>query len=116
MATTRTWIGGGNNQADNPNDWAPNGAPQPGDTLEQLNGGGQTINVTGNDLAGDSFQTSGFQASGATPLTMNLSHAGVASVGDDFNPSTTFNLRQNSSLGLSAEFGNQTVNLAGWRR
>jgi hypothetical protein len=48
--TTRTWIGGGNNQASNAKDWSPNGAPQSSETLLVSNG---TINVNGNDLAGD---------------------------------------------------------------
>jgi hypothetical protein len=44
--TTRTWIGGGNNRADNPNDWAPNGVPQPGDMLRAgVDGSGTVMNV-----------------------------------------------------------------------
>lgn len=41
--TNRTWIGGGNNQASNPKDWSPTGAPQPGDGLLLMNSG--TMNV-----------------------------------------------------------------------
>ena len=55
MAST-TWIGGGNNEASNPNDWSPTGTPQPGDTLTMSSG---TMHVSGNDLAGDTLSVSG---------------------------------------------------------
>ena len=62
MATTLTWVGGGSNKASNPKDWAnPNGSPgvpQPGDTLLVPTGDQQvfsTINISGNDLAGDTL-------------------------------------------------------------
>src|SRR5689334_17700770 len=54
MPTTRTWIGDDDNQASDPNnlvgpDGHP-GAPQRGDTLIFNRG---TINISGNDLKGD---------------------------------------------------------------
>jgi hypothetical protein len=58
MATTRTWIGGGNNKAANPNDWSPTGDPQVGDSLMMTHG---TMNVSGNGLAGDTLTVSGGQ-------------------------------------------------------
>jgi hypothetical protein len=66
MATTRTWIGGGNDRASNANDWSPTGAPQPGDTLtDPVNG--STINISDNVLRGDTLS---ILASG---VTLNLS-------------------------------------------
>jgi hypothetical protein len=48
--TTRTWIGGGNNKADNPDDWSPFGVPQPGvDSILMTQG---TIKVRGSEIAG----------------------------------------------------------------
>jgi hypothetical protein len=43
MAST-TWIGGGNNEASNQNDWSPTRTPQPGDTLTMSSG---TMHVSG---------------------------------------------------------------------
>ncbi len=60
QTTTRMWIGGGDNQASNPHDWSdPNGlpgAPRPGDTLILNNG---TINISDNDLKGDTLTLAG---------------------------------------------------------
>jgi hypothetical protein len=53
--TNRTWVGGGNNQASNPSDWSPTGAPQPGDTLIISSG---TMDVSGKALAGDTLDLS----------------------------------------------------------
>jgi hypothetical protein len=57
----RTWIGGASNNAANPNDWSPSGAPQPGDSLTIGSG---TIDISGNDLAGDTLAVSPGTASG----------------------------------------------------
>jgi hypothetical protein len=51
----RTWLGGGDNLASDPNDWSPMsvpGIPQPGDTLS-MDGG--TMNVVGDVLIGDTL-------------------------------------------------------------
>ena len=61
----RTWTGGANNDAANPNDWSPTGAPQPGDSLTM---GAGTINLSGNDLAGDTLSVSPFTASGPSEV------------------------------------------------
>lgn len=45
---TRTWIGGGNNKANNPKDWSPTGLPLP---QEQLLMPGGTIRVEGDQLS-----------------------------------------------------------------
>jgi hypothetical protein len=56
VVTARTWIGGGNNQATNPNDWSPTGAPEPGDSLTMTHG---VMDISGNDLAGDTLSLTG---------------------------------------------------------
>ena len=48
--TDRTWLGGGNNNARNPNDWSPTGAPQPGDILSMPNGGRCCVNWAKNSV------------------------------------------------------------------
>ena len=73
--TTRYWIGGRGNQANNPNDWTPKGKPQAGDTLIANTPTPGTMNVTGNDLAGNTLVVRG-------SLTINTSDNAVATVGD----------------------------------
>jgi hypothetical protein len=90
VAEARTWIGGGNNNANRPADWSPHGVPQPGDTLTMANG--TTMNLTGNQLAGDALNV----GNGST-ATINISRI------------THLNLNDGSSLGPAA---NTTVNLA----
>ena len=109
----RTWIGGENNQASNPNDWSPTGVPQKGDTLG-LNVPTFTpliINVSGNDLAGDTFVLFG----NGPPMTANLSHNAVMDARVDYRGNaTTFKLSQHSTLKLQTVFGSPaTVNLSG---
>jgi hypothetical protein len=53
VPVSRTWVGGGNNSAGNPNDWNDHGVPKPGDTLNMASG---TIHLTGNQLQGDPLQ------------------------------------------------------------
>jgi hypothetical protein len=81
--TTRTWIGGGDNQASNPNDWIDSnglsGAPQPGDTLtDQLSD--STMNITDNALAGNGLSIVGFPGPPVTGVTLNLSDHAQASL------------------------------------
>jgi hypothetical protein len=94
----RTWIGGGNNRADNPNDWSPSGVPLPGDILI-LNGPGVPINIQGNDLAGDTLFMGGI-----TNETVNLSHNAVVSAVQENNlvPPTTINVSGSDTLKLSS--------------
>jgi hypothetical protein len=66
---TKTWLGGGNNAASNPNDWTPAGAPLPGDDLVMTLGG--TINIAGNDLAGDSLTVTGSARAGLLDTEIN---------------------------------------------
>jgi hypothetical protein len=53
---SRAWLGGGTNRASSPADWSPSGIPQTGDSLTVKSG---TINVFGNDLAGDTLTMTG---------------------------------------------------------
>jgi hypothetical protein len=62
---SRIWLGGGMNFASSPGDWSPSGVPQIGDTLTMTSG---TMNVFGNDLAGDTLTVTGQD-------TVNLSNA-----------------------------------------
>jgi hypothetical protein len=90
VPVSRIWEGGGNNNANKLADWSPHGVPQPGDTLTMANG--TTMNLTGNQLAGDALNV----PNGST-ATINIS--GV----------TNLNLNDGSGLGPAA---NATVNLA----
>jgi hypothetical protein len=63
---TKTWLGGGNNAASNPNDWTPTGAPLPGEQLDIESG---TINIAGNALAGDALTLA---YSGVTGSVVNI--------------------------------------------
>jgi hypothetical protein len=67
----RTWLGGGNDRASNPNDWSPKGSPQPGDALSMPNGG--TMNIHGNDLHGDTLLIGGASSSPSQDFTLNVS-------------------------------------------
>ena len=69
--TDRTWTGNVNNNARNPGNWDPTGAPQPGDNL--LLPSGSTINVTDDDLHGDPLVVSAANFS-PPPTNINLSH------------------------------------------
>ena len=55
-STSWTWIGGGNNSADNPRDWSPARLPQPGTTINMTSG---TMNVSGNSLDGATITING---------------------------------------------------------
>lgn len=102
--TIRQWIGGGNNQASNPNDWSPTGVPQPGDSLSVI--GSNTMNVSDDDLAGNTLSV--IPAGGA--FVANLSKATMSAFAE-FDGTSTFNLAQ-SSLNLSTFRDFDTVNLS----
>jgi hypothetical protein len=115
---TRTWIGGGDNNASNPLDWNPNGVPQPGEQLSvvpAVPGTPQsfTMNVMENDLAGDPVDI----VSRAN-LLANLSNRAVMTAVVSDGANGTFNLSQQSSLNLSLSSGrsgapsNNTINLS----
>ncbi len=54
--TSRTWIGGGNNNANNANDWSPAGAPLLGDVLAMQTG---VMHIRDNNLAGNTLVIGG---------------------------------------------------------
>ena len=69
--TNRTSIGGGNNEASNPKDWSPTGAPQAGDTLVMNGETNNPINVSDYNLRGNSLNVQG----GAIPSTCPMPQA-----------------------------------------
>jgi len=99
--TDRTWLGGGNNNARNPNDWSPTGAPQSGDTLSMING---TMNVRDDDLAGNAVHV-GDPITGGQD-TFNLSHHAVLAVmqNQDTSSDTTVNVSGRDTLRFSSVF------------
>src|SRR3954470_18736295 len=90
----RTWTGGGSNNASNPKDWSPTGAPRPGDTL--IDTIAAPMHVSGNDLAGNTVTVGGGWTD--TPPT-----------------TATFDTTNGASLNLTthwvADFGYNTINL-----
>jgi hypothetical protein len=127
MATTRTWRGGTNNLASNPDEWTPSGKPQPGDSLLVMPNpvnGIQTfiMNVSGKDLAGDTvFIGVPPQVGPRTNFKANLSHQAVMTV-SSIETDGIFNLSQGSNLSLSLLYGQQvgtttaTINIADKRQ
>ena len=118
---TFTWIGGGKNKANNPNDWSPNSLPQPGDSLS-ISGpqptslspafASYTMNVRGNELAGDTLGISNADA------TINMTHkaAVTAQVGQadvTFNMSGGSSLDMNVSTILALYSTHNTINVSG---
>jgi hypothetical protein len=111
--TYKTWIGGGNNNASNPDDWSPMGAPQSGDELVMPNGG--TINITGNALAGNALEL-GLENAPPALFTINLSQHAQASLVQLARTAfpTTINVSGNDTLHYSSQFPSSpdvTVNL-----
>jgi len=108
---TRTWIGGGNNDASNPNDWSPAEVPKPGDTLELQSPGAVTMNISGKVLHGDTLNIS------TTDPTLNLSNGASVTATEVQDVNAVFNLSGRDRLNLTAGNGTQTtcsniVNLA----
>ena len=118
MATARTWIGGGNNRADNPKDWSPNGVPQPGDSLAMAQG---TINFMGGDYSGSLLSLFGPDAASNGIETVNLSKGALVDArGTTAGANATFNVSGDDTLNLGVGFPgwqgsgsiSATVNLA----
>ena len=79
--TTRMWIGGGGNNADDPADWSPTGAPQQGDSLSMSTG---TINVTAGSLAGNTLSLVPL-ATAPFDATINLNNSSASlDIGQSF--------------------------------
>ena len=110
--TSKTWFGGGNNNANNANDWSPYGAPQPGDTLDMQAG---VMNIRGKDLAGDTLVIG--KASTSTTETLNLSNHASATLdlAQFSTDKVTANISGLDALTVNTEFPNTvqlTVNIA----
>jgi len=110
--TSRTWVGGGNNNASNPNNWSPSGVPVPGDALSMLSG---TMNVRDNNLAGNTLGVGAGQTQ--STVTLNLSrHAGVSlDIAQFSDDQVTVNATGSDTLNVNTEFPStlaMTVNLA----
>jgi hypothetical protein len=96
---SRTWLGGGNNRASNPEDWSPAGVPQSGDTLTMMSG---TINIRGNDLASPGIgglSLGGLDANGST--TINLTNAKLGNPVTEFDAGTKVNVHGSDTAYLS---------------
>jgi hypothetical protein len=111
------WVGGGSNQASNPNGWIdtstnmpPDRPPISGDSLTvqptTANPGPFTMNVSDNDLAGNTVAESGAE------LTANLSNNATMAARLGFSGGT-FNLAQHSTLDLFLGTSGATVNMVG---
>jgi hypothetical protein len=119
MATSLRWIGGGNDRASNPNDWLPSQVPASGDILSVVPDatypGPFTMNVRGNDLAGNQLFVSGSEI----PLiaTFNLSgHATLnALIEGGARSDVTVNIQGNDTATFNAPLSEAgphlTVNL-----
>lgn len=124
--TARTWIGGGANLATDPNNWSPTGIPQLGDTLTMAGG---TMDVTGDDLAGDTLAMTGtdvinvtgstamaLETSGSLNATVNLAAGSVWSDGISglaivFGPVTVQGEGVFNNLGPSIIGASATINV-----
>lgn len=116
--TTRTWTGSINNDASNPGNWSPNGAPQPGDTLTDILSL-STIDIRGDALAGDSLA---INIAGEDTATLNLSQHADLSLVSSGQGSVVVNVTGNDTLNaVVPEAGTMgppslTVDLAGHAR
>lgn len=114
----RTWIGGGNNKADNPKDWSPTGAPPAGDVLTMNSG---TMNASGSSLFSDNLNIISGTFNGKNIVAANLFLDGDTIVNLSNNSSATVdvignskvNIQDNATVSLTAfQGGLATVNLA----
>jgi hypothetical protein len=109
------WVGGGNNRANNPSHWTPAGAPAPGDSLTFAISG--TMNIRGDDLAGNTLTVGGAYPSPVADVTLNLSHNANVSVSQAqySDGPITANIKGYDRLDVSSSFPSTpgiTVNLA----
>jgi hypothetical protein len=96
---TKTWIGGGNNDASNRKDWSPSGPPQSGDDLI-ITGG--TINIAGNHLAGDTLTLDGLVTS---PITINTKNDAVLNLDSTLWGGVATSVHITGQLNLTAHAG-----------
>ena len=96
LPPVRTWLGGADKAASNFNNWSPTGTPQPGDTLEVS--GTATINVSGNDLAGDNLNIYG-SPTNPTTVTINATDNAQLNI-EENNSNTTINVADTATVNL----------------
>ena len=114
--TNKVWVGGGNNRAKSAANWSPKGAPAAGDTLAVPSSA--TINVSGNDLKGDTLSigtsqasaTDIFNLSNRASLTLNPVEFSTVDATVNVRGSDTFRLTDAGSYPNTGAF---TVNLIG---
>jgi hypothetical protein len=106
MATTRTWKGGGNNNASNPRDWNPMGVPQPGDNLSMTQG---VMNVSGNALTGDTLSVSNADINTHAAARLHLSVTNTVNVHNDGTVFLTDLIERGQHLNISGG----TINIIG---
>jgi hypothetical protein len=99
----RTWIGGGNNKADNPKLWDPAGVPQSGDNMWMYQG---TMNISGDDFSSDALALLGRD-------TVNISHGSTVVATVSPGPAT-INIQGDNNLSFQVgnpgnPFGSSTV-------
>jgi hypothetical protein len=102
--TNKTWLGGGNNQANNPNDWSPVGVPASPDVMNMSQG---TMNIDNFALSATAFETP-LHISGN--VSLNLSHNSTVFADVNFGQ-TTINIHDDDTMGLQTHGGSATVNL-----
>lgn len=74
VGEVRTWLGGIDQNANTAANWSPTGVPQPGDVLT-MNGG--LMNISGNDLTGDTLNIETNNTVNPAAVTLNLSNGAV---------------------------------------
>jgi hypothetical protein len=112
--TDRTWTGAVSNNANDPRNWSPAGAPQPGDTL--IAGQGTrafSMNIVGNALAGDALEIRNGLTFGAN--TFDLSHHARANLdfADSYGSHNVVNVSGRDTLDTTLGVSNYlTVSMA----
>lgn len=115
MPVSKTWVGGGNNKASNPNAWSPRGAPQPGDTLSMTQG---TMKLAGNALAGDTLSVSGPAGSAVTidarrGAELHLAAGGLPTVNVDVHGVLDLTAQVNGFFGEHVNFTGGSIRFIG---
>jgi hypothetical protein len=100
--TARTWVGGhSGNNADDPQNWTPIGAPQPGDTLTAVSG---TMEIGRDSLAGNVLHLD--DQDRGQPITLDLRGNGASvSIAGQREPGDTLNVTATGKDFLDASQG-----------
>jgi hypothetical protein len=109
MSNTWTWIGGGNNEWNNPADWQPSGVPRPGDTLIMQGG---TINIS---HAFENFQITASPSGAASDNQINLNGGDILNIDQTGISSLSINVNARGAIVGGALFGvleQDKINLA----